>query len=134
MYVSVFIEIETFECDVCFIICLCVFQMTLLSHVGGESEEEFVRRALKKLVADEIQVQYSWLGKKQKKNFSSLNIAKLITGNYYKYYVSMFEVVTTSQYFHFEIMKLGNISLYSISTTPHYFFSSYYMQSDWKPL
>ncbi|CAG9762675.1 unnamed protein product [Ceutorhynchus assimilis] len=49
-----------------------------LSRLGGRNIYDFCVRCLKKVMTDELANQYSWLGRRNKKNFSVMEVSKLI--------------------------------------------------------
>ncbi|CAH1153262.1 unnamed protein product [Phaedon cochleariae] len=56
------------------------FQLLVLefAKIGGTNCYNFVKRVLSTSLTNEMALQYSWLGRKGKLNFSKLNIAKVI--------------------------------------------------------
>ncbi|XP_076295808.1 uncharacterized protein LOC143216543 [Lasioglossum baleicum] len=49
-----------------------------LYKIGGENVYQFVKRVLSTLITNNLALTYSWLGRKGKKPFSTLNIANLV--------------------------------------------------------
>ncbi|KAF5300737.1 hypothetical protein FQR65_LT19314 [Abscondita terminalis] len=49
-----------------------------LSKIGGTSCYHFVKRVLSTCLTNEMALKYSWLGRKGKKSFSKLNMAKVV--------------------------------------------------------
>ncbi|KAK4886188.1 hypothetical protein RN001_002459 [Aquatica leii] len=49
-----------------------------ISKIGGTNIYNFVKRVLSTLITNEMALKYSWLGRKGKKAFSKLNMAKLV--------------------------------------------------------
>jgi len=58
-----------------------------LSKLGGTNPKNMVKRIIEKIFANELAVQYSWLGFKKKKIFSNLITSQIIISKYFKIYV-----------------------------------------------
>nr|CAI5861959.1 unnamed protein product [Callosobruchus analis] len=54
-----------------------------LANIGGNSNFEFIKRAVGSILSDEILVNYSWYGRKGNKVFKTLSVAKLLIGEYF---------------------------------------------------
>ncbi|KAG5874775.1 hypothetical protein JTB14_016265 [Gonioctena quinquepunctata] len=53
------------------------FMVTKLIHVGGTDLKDVIRRCMPQVVDDDILRQFSWVGGKGKKKFSTLDLATL---------------------------------------------------------
>ncbi|KAF5275147.1 hypothetical protein FQR65_LT16767 [Abscondita terminalis] len=49
-----------------------------ISKIGGKNVQEFVKRTMSRIISNEVGSQYSWIGLKQKKNFSKLLVVQAI--------------------------------------------------------
>ena len=59
---------------------LCFFQKCELSRLGGSNLAKTVNTILKILMKDEVAKRFTYLGTAEKKQFSSLEICKLVAG------------------------------------------------------
>lgn len=60
----------------------CLFQIDVLSHVGGSDAADMVKRILRRTLSDNVACEFSWYGKKGKKAFKSLHLADVIFSKY----------------------------------------------------
>ncbi|KAG5881922.1 hypothetical protein JTB14_038444 [Gonioctena quinquepunctata] len=52
--------------------------ITELSRIGGDNANEFMKRAMSKLITHKLAAEFSWVGLKKKKIFSKMYISNLL--------------------------------------------------------
>ncbi|KAG5867547.1 hypothetical protein JTB14_010742 [Gonioctena quinquepunctata] len=52
--------------------------ITELSRIGGDNANEFMKRAMSKLITHKLAAEFSWVGLKKKKIFSTMYISNLL--------------------------------------------------------
>lgn len=55
--------------------------MTYLAFIGGEDEKDTINKIMGAVIGNELAKQYNWHGKKHKKSFKDLQLAKVVYGN-----------------------------------------------------
>lgn len=56
----------------------CVSQVTYLAFIGGEDEKDTVNKIMSAVIGNELAKLYNWHGKKKKKSFKDLQLAKAV--------------------------------------------------------
>ena len=63
---------------ICYGFALWGFQVTYLSFIGGEDEKDTIWRVMGAVIGNDCAKLYNWYGKKGKKKFADLQLAKVV--------------------------------------------------------
>lgn len=59
----------------------------MFSKIGGSNCTEYVKRSLAPIISDEMAEQYSFIGRKEKENFSALLVSRAVIGKLFHWFL-----------------------------------------------